>query len=141
MRGAVFGEAIAPNETLDVSALSPMKWYVAVILILLAALLLDAGLLAYAMYVLLGLLLLTRFLARSWINHLSAERACSPARPADAEEGDEAERPTGGMTAEVGDRIKVRVTVTNSGRLPVPWVLLEDMLPREALDRASPSSR
>ncbi len=38
-----------------------MKWYIAVLLILLAALLLDAGLLAYSMYVLLGLLLLTRY--------------------------------------------------------------------------------
>ena len=49
-----------------------MKWYVGVVLILLAALLLDAGLLAYSMYVLLGLLLLTRVLARSWINNISA---------------------------------------------------------------------
>jgi len=114
-----------------------MKWYVAVVLILLAALLLDAGLLAYSMYVLLGLMLLTRFLARSWINNLSAERAVGPARPA-ADDRDEAERPTGGMTAEIGDRVKVRVTVTNSGRLPVPWVLLEDMLPPDALDKRFP---
>ncbi len=115
-----------------------MKWYIAVVLILLAALLLDAGLLAYSMYVLLGLLLLTRFLARSWIDNLSAERAVSPARPADADDRDEAERSTGGMTAEIGDRVKVRVTVTNAGRLPVPWVLLEDMLPPDALDKRFP---
>ena len=55
-----------------------MRWYIAVVLILLAALLLDAGLLAYSMYVLLGLLLITRVLARSWINHLSATRTCAP---------------------------------------------------------------
>ena len=61
-----------------------MKWFIAVILILLAALLLDSGLLAYSMYVLLGLLLLTRFLARSWISNLSAERACTPPSRADA---------------------------------------------------------
>ena len=115
-----------------------MKWYIAVLLILLAALLLDAGLLAYSMYVLLGLLLLTRFLARSWINHLSASRACTPLQPASSEE-DEKDRHN--LTAEIGDRIKVRVTVTNGGRLPAPWVLLEDVLPRDALDSASPSSR
>ena len=45
------------------------------------------------------------------------------------------------MTAEIGDRVKVRVTVTNSGRLPVPWVLLEDVLPRDALDKRFPGSR
>jgi uncharacterized protein (DUF58 family) len=115
-----------------------MRWYIAVILILLAALLLDAGLLAYSMYVLLGLLLLTRFLARSWINNLSATRACTPARSSESAEVDEEGRERHGMTAEIGDRIKVRVTVKNAGRLPAPWVLLEDMLPREALDRRFP---
>src|SRR5207302_999566 len=115
-----------------------MKWYLAVILILLAALLLDAGLLAYSMYVLLGLLLLTRFLARSWINHLSASRACTPPRPASAEEDDKDEKDRHNLTAEIGDRVKVRVTVTNGGRLPVPWVLLEDLLPQDALDRRFP---
>ena len=42
------------------------------------------------------------------------------------------------LTAEIGDRVKVRVTVTNAGRLPVPWVLLEDVLPRDALDKRFP---
>jgi uncharacterized protein (DUF58 family) len=110
-----------------------MRWYIAVILILLAALLLDAGLLAYSMYVLLGLLLLTRFLARSWINNLSASRACTPPRT-----DDETERDTHNLTAEIGERVKVRVRVKNGGRLPVPWVLLEDMLPLEALDKRFP---
>ena len=115
-----------------------MKWYIAVILILLAALLLDAGLLAYSMYVLLGLLLLTRFLARSWINNLSATRTCTQAQSSTSEEKDEEDRERHGMTAEIGDRVKVRVTVTNAGRLPVPWVLLEDMLPPDALDKRFP---
>jgi uncharacterized protein (DUF58 family) len=114
-----------------------MKWYIAVILILIAALLLDAGLLAYSMYVLLGLLLLTRFLARSWINNLSASRACTPPKSASSEE-EEPERDTHNLTAEIGDRVKVRVRVKNNGRLPVPWVLLEDMLPQDALDRRFP---
>jgi uncharacterized repeat protein (TIGR01451 family) len=105
---------------------------------LLAALLLDAGLLAYSMYVLLGLLLLTRFLARSWINHLSASRACTPPQPASSEEDDKDEKDRHNLTAEIGDRIKVRVTVTNTGRLPIPWVLLEDVLPQDALDRRFP---
>ena len=40
-----------------------MKWFLGVILLLLAALLLESGLLASARYVLLGLLLLSRVLA------------------------------------------------------------------------------
>src|SRR5919201_1479700 len=97
-----------------------MKWFLGVLLMLLAALLLESGLLAYATYVLLGLLVLSRWLARSWVGNLSASRAC--------------ER----QTAEVGDRVAVRVTVRNGGWLPVPWVLLEDLLPRRALDHRFP---
>lgn len=91
-----------------------MKWFLGVLLLLLTALVLESGLLAYAMYVLLGLLLLNRVLARSWIGHLDASRYC------DATE------------ILVGDAIKVRVQVHNRGFLPVPWVLLEDVLPAKS---------
>jgi uncharacterized repeat protein (TIGR01451 family) len=92
-----------------------MRWFLGVLLLLLAALLLEAGLLAYAMYVLLGLLIVSRLLARNWIGNLAAERSCKQ------------------QTAEIGDQVKMTVTVHNTGRLPVPWVLLEDLLPRAAV--------
>jgi uncharacterized repeat protein (TIGR01451 family) len=91
-----------------------MKWFLGALLLLFAALLLESGLLAYAMYVLLALLVVSRFLARSWIGNLTAERACHR------------------VAAEVGDTVAVRVNVRNNGVLPVPWVLLEDMLPGKA---------
>jgi uncharacterized protein (DUF58 family) len=97
-----------------------MNWFVGVILLLLAALLLESSLLAYAMYVLLGLLLLSRWLARSWIGHLSATRTCKR------------------VTADIGDRVEVEITITNHGGLPVPWVLAEDLLPRHSLDKRFP---
>jgi uncharacterized repeat protein (TIGR01451 family) len=92
-----------------------MKWFVGAVLLLIAALVLQSGLLAFSMYVLLGLLLLSRVLTRTWINNLSAVRAC------DRQE------------AEVGESVTVQVTVKNNGVFPVPWVLLEDMLPAKAL--------
>jgi uncharacterized repeat protein (TIGR01451 family) len=92
-----------------------MKWFLGIITLLLAALVLESGLLAYAMYVLLALLLVTRLLARSWINNLRARRVCDR------------------TTAEIGDTLSVTVTVRNEGALPVPWVLLEDLLPAKAL--------
>src|SRR5437868_1048355 len=92
-----------------------MRWFLVAALILLAALVLETGLLAYAMYVLLALLLLSRVLARSWTENLSAERRCDR------------------DTAEVGEAVDVAITVRNGGGLPVPWVLLEDMLPAKAL--------
>jgi uncharacterized protein (DUF58 family) len=92
-----------------------MRWILAAALILFAALVFGTGLLAYAMYVLLGLLLLSRVLARSWTENLSATRRCAR------------------VEAVVGETVAVEVTVRNGSALPVPWVLLEDMLPARAL--------
>ena len=92
-----------------------MKWFFGALLLLAVALVLESGLLAYAMYVLLGLLLGSRYLARNWIGRLEARRQATR------------------RTAEIGDTITVTVYVRNGGWLPVPWVLLEDLLPRRAL--------
>jgi uncharacterized protein (DUF58 family) len=118
-----------------------MKWFLGILLMLLAALLLESGLLAYATYVLLGLLLISRWLARDWIGHLSATRVCRMV-------GSNAELPAAGppgkedrvigFTAEIGDRVAVCLKVRNAAALPVPWVLLEDLLPRAVLDPRYP---
>ena len=96
------------------------KWLIAVAVILAAALVIESGLLAYAMYVLLGVMLLGRLMARDWIGRITATRRV------DATE------------AEVGDEVPVVVTVRNNGAVPVPWMLLEDMLPPSALRQKPP---
>jgi uncharacterized protein (DUF58 family) len=118
-----------------------MRWFFGVLVMLLVALLLESGLLAYATYVLLGLLLISRWLARNWIGHLSATRVCRLV-------GSETELPMAGppgtenrvigFSAVIGDRVGVRLTIRNAGSLPVPWVLLEDLLPGNTLDRRYP---
>ncbi len=55
------------------------KWLFGVLFILGFALVFQLGLLAYAMYVLLGLLLLSRWLARAWMENLAATRKCDRA--------------------------------------------------------------
>jgi uncharacterized protein (DUF58 family) len=97
-----------------------MKWFVGAILLLLAALVLQSGLLAYAMYVLLAVMVISRLLARSWLGKVTASRTCDH------------------LTAEIGDEVDVEIAICNSGWLPVPWVLLEDMLPRQALSQRPP---
>jgi uncharacterized repeat protein (TIGR01451 family) len=92
-----------------------MKWLAAVILLLLAALAFGLSLPAYAMYALLGVMLLSRWLARYWIANLSAVRECNR------------------YTADVGDTVAVVIALENAGKLPVAWVLAEDLLPRRAL--------
>ena len=49
-------------------------WLLGALLLLAAAIVLQSGLLAYAMYVLLGVLLVSRLLAHDWIAHLEASR-------------------------------------------------------------------
>src|SRR5436190_14461443 len=97
-----------------------MRWFIGILVVLALALFIQSGLLAYAAYVLLGVLLLTRLLTREGLHHVEAERTVS------AEE------------VEAGERIEVEVTVRNSGRLPLPWVLLEDQLPGYALRQRPP---
>src|SRR6266540_983548 len=119
-----------------------MKWFLGILLLLCAALVLESGLLAFATYTLLGLLLVSRVLARNWIVHLRARRTVAlrgQKREPNEETWDdsdvvssEAARTT---HAEVGDRVVVRVTVRNSGVMPVPWVLIEDLLPAQGLKK------
>jgi uncharacterized protein (DUF58 family) len=91
-----------------------MKWFAGAILILLVALAFGFDLLAYSMYALLAVMLVSRFLTRQWAESLDATRQCSR------------------LSAEVGENVSVIVTLKNSGRWPVAWVLLEDLLPAEA---------
>ncbi|MBN2475874.1 MAG: DUF58 domain-containing protein [Pirellulales bacterium] len=92
-----------------------MRWFVGAGLLLLVALVFDLGLLAYAMYALLGVMVVSRFLARVWIENLSATRECNR------------------LAASVGDTVAVVVTLQNRGAVPVAWVLSEDLLPHRAL--------
>jgi uncharacterized protein (DUF58 family) len=92
-----------------------MKWLAGALLLLVIAVLFGFSLLAYAMYVLLAVLLVSRFLTSTWAESLSAERECNR------------------LTAEIGEPVAVVVSLKNAGRWPVAWALLEDLLPRDAL--------
>jgi uncharacterized protein (DUF58 family) len=97
-----------------------MKWFFGAAVLLVIGMVFHLGLLVYSMYVLLAMMLLSRFLARQWIDGLAATRAASRA------------------TAEIGDKLAVVVTLRNTGRLPVPWIIWEDSLPRDALRQRPP---
>ena len=97
-----------------------MRWIIGVVLVFLLALAIQSGLLAYAAYVLVGVLLLSRLFTRTGLEVVSATRSVS----------DDA--------LEVGDRFEVEVRVRNGGNLPLPWVLLEDLLPEFAMRERPP---
>lgn len=98
-----------------------MRWIVAAILILLVATVLNLGLLAFAMYALLGVIALSRYLADRWSENLIAEREMNADQVA------------------IGDKVAVVVNLRNDGGLPIPWLLLEDLLPKRALIHSPPN--
>ncbi|MDP6467426.1 MAG: DUF58 domain-containing protein [Pirellulaceae bacterium] len=98
-----------------------MNWIVGAVLILILSLIFDLGLLAYAMYALLGILLASRYLTRTWADNLIAQRECNR------------------LTADVGDTVAVVVNIENQGSLPIPWCLVEDLLPHRALIHDPPN--
>ena len=100
-----------------------MRWILGAIFLLLVGIIFRLGLLVYAMYVLLGVFLLSRYLAREWIENLSATRECNR------------------VTAAIGDKAAVIVNLSNTGKLPVPWLLMEDSLPKSALLQRPPRLR
>jgi uncharacterized protein (DUF58 family) len=97
-----------------------MRWLLGATFLLIIGIVFQLGLLVYAMYVLLGVMLLSRYLAREWITGIAADRECSR------------------LTAEIGDKVGVIVNVRNSGKLPIPWLLLEDAVPKKALAQRPP---
>jgi uncharacterized protein (DUF58 family) len=97
-----------------------MIWFFVLFLLIGVAVALKAGLVAFAGYVLLGVYLLSRFLARRWVHNLTAKRECN-AEP-----------------REVGESTEVVVTVKNTGVLPIAWVLVEDLVPDFAVKARNP---
>jgi uncharacterized protein (DUF58 family) len=87
-----------------------MKWFFGTVALLLIGLLLKLNLLVYAMYVLLGVLILSRYFANSWVDALNARRKCDQS------------------VVEIGETVNVEVQVHNQGGLAVPWLLLEESL-------------
>jgi hypothetical protein len=92
-------------------------------IVLLTAFALQAGLLVFAMYVLIGVLLLSRYLAKRWVEGLSAKRECAT------------------DPVEIGATVPVKVKLTNRGTIPVAWVLIEDLFPEHFLRLKPPRVR
>src|SRR5882724_8327293 len=87
-----------------------MKWILGTLALLILGLDLKLSFLVYAMYVLLGILLLSRFFTRAWTEKLEVGRHAS------------------GEIFEIGESIDIVVQVQNRGSLTVPWLIVEDSL-------------
>jgi uncharacterized protein (DUF58 family) len=97
-----------------------MKWIVGILALLALGFALQLNLLVYAMYVLLGVLALSRFFTQAWVGAIDARRF------------------GGDDVFEIGGGVDIKVAVQNTGALAVPWIILEDALSREALVQMPP---
>ena len=98
-----------------------MKWFVAAILMLFVAMALNLSLLVYAMYAIIGILMISKWITSSWTQAVEAERVC------DVE------------VAEIGDLVPVVIKIKHVGKLPIAWILVEDMLENRSLVFKPPS--
>src|SRR3954449_9639997 len=84
----------------------------------------HSGLLACAMYFVVGMFILSRSLAKKWVGSLEAVRECAATEP-----------------VEVGATVEVKVRLVNTGRTRVAWVLVEDLFPEHYLRQKPPRVR
>ena len=92
-----------------------IKLAITAILLLLVAMLLNLNLLVYAIYSIVGVLLICRWVTSRWSQDVTATRGKIP------------------QQVEVGDDVTVAVDVAHVGTLPISWILIDDMLEKRAL--------
>lgn len=100
-----------------------VRWVVAAAILLLVALLLGSAPLAAATYLLLATALAVRLLVRYWATQVSASRECNR------------------VDVRIGDKVAFNVELHNHGRLAVPWLMVEDLIPAADLRGAPPRLR
>lgn len=83
------------------------------ILALAIAYLFNLGILVYAIYALIAIFFVSHFFASGWVGSLTANRRVRE------------------LVVEEGASIPIVVKIKNEGRLPISWVLLEDMLAKQ----------
>ncbi|RMG02062.1 MAG: DUF58 domain-containing protein, partial [Planctomycetota bacterium] len=98
-----------------------MKWIVAALIVLAAAIVLQMGLLAFGIYALLAVALISRWIVQSSVRQVTVERSISH------------------ETADVGDSVRVVLKVQNNSAFPIPWLLIHDVMSTRAVTGTSPA--
>ncbi|NMC18976.1 MAG: DUF58 domain-containing protein [Thermogutta sp.] len=100
-----------------------VRWAVAAAMLLGIALILGSAPLAAATYLLLATALAARLLVRYWATQVSAARECNR------------------VDVRIGDKVAFNIELHNRGRLAVPWLMVEDLIPAADLRGAPPRLR
>ena len=98
-----------------------MKWLFAAILLLFIAMALNLTLLVYAMYAIIAIIMISKWITGRWTQAVEAERVCDVTE------------------AKIGEQISILIKLKHVGKLPITWVLVEDMLEPRAQAYRPPS--
>lgn len=91
-----------------------MKWIVASILLLFVAMALNLTLLVYAMYAIIGILFISKWVTSRWTQAIEAERVCEKTE------------------TDIGGVVSIVVKLKHIGRYPITWVLVEDLIEQKS---------
>lgn len=100
-----------------------VQWAVAAAILLVLAWILGSAPLAAATYLLLATAVAARLLVRYWASQVSASRDCNR------------------VDARIGDKVAFNVELHNHGRLALPWLMVEDLIPSADLRGTPPRLR
>jgi uncharacterized protein (DUF58 family) len=92
--------------------MTTLRWLILCLVVLVAALLLRVGFFAYVFYTLVGVLAISLLMGRSALDRIQLERHCNRTQ------------------ARIGDDATVTVEVRNRKALAVPWLIIEDLIPK-----------
>ncbi len=100
------------------------RWSILFLALFLAAFALQAGLMIFALYALAGLMIASRYFARTWLANLEVTRESGIQEP-----------------VAIGTSVEIHARITNKGTRSILWVLIEDLLPATALRQKPPRLR
>ncbi|GAB4332384.1 MAG: DUF58 domain-containing protein [Candidatus Abyssubacteria bacterium] len=90
---------------------SNLKWIVGALVLLILAYASASGFVVYSLYAVLLIMILSRLTVEVCLRGLDVRRELSRTETV------------------IGDKLEVTLTVRNTGGLPIPWVLVEELLP------------
>lgn len=98
-----------------------LGWMAGAAALVLLGMVAGASLWLYAAYAAVAIVVGNQMLSRAWSTNAVAQRR------------------TGPLEVEVGAIVPVEVVVENRGKMPIAWLLVEDLLPRGALQYSPPA--
>ncbi len=103
--------SVTEGREIKRSSRANLKWIAGAAVLLLLAYASRSGFVVYSLYAVLLVMLLSRLITEICLRGLECERVISRTEMA------------------IGEQIEVMLVISNTGIFPIPWVLVEDLLP------------